>query len=255
MQRNATLTVAGVSEPSSTVALGAGDAQGRRAGARFRRRPAGPRRMCGLLPAAPDISSWAAQPLLALLLPARRNTPTSPNARSHRCSCCCCCCCCVPYALAPQTCGSAATTSKSGTSAGSCCGPRPTGLATAASCSGSTSRCAALRRVSPLACRRSHRSVAVPRCAAQGDKKAKGSVKLIPGSFNLQCHDGKGKGDRDFPLTVLIEVPNRDPVRGTRSAQRPSFGPRRSLWSESAVGFSVLMAGAGSTTAAGASGH
>ena len=67
--------------------------------------------------------------------------------------------------------------------------------------------------------------VAVPRCASQGDKKAKGSIKLIPGSFNLQCHDGKGKGDRDFPLTVLIEVPNRDPVRSTRSAQSPSLAP------------------------------
>jgi len=47
----------------------------------------------------------------------------------------------------------------------------------------------------------------------QGDKKAKGSVKLIPGSFNLQSQHGQGKGDRDFPLTVLIEVPDRDSVR------------------------------------------
>ncbi len=46
----------------------------------------------------------------------------------------------------------------------------------------------------------------------QGDKKAKGSIKLIPGSFNLQCQHGQSKGDRDFPLTVLIEVPDRDSV-------------------------------------------
>ena len=54
--------------------------------------------------------------------------------------------------------------------------------------------------------------------AAQGDKKLRGTVKLVPGSFNIQCTEApaakkKKKGDRDFPLTVLIEVPNRDPVR------------------------------------------
>ena len=54
--------------------------------------------------------------------------------------------------------------------------------------------------------------------AAQGDKKLRGTVKLVPGSFNIQCTEApaakkKKKGERDFPLTVLIEVPNRDPVR------------------------------------------
>ena len=43
-------------------------------------------------------------------------------------------------------------------------------------------------------------------------------MKLVPGSFNIQCTEApaakkKKKGERDFPLTVLIEVPNRDPVR------------------------------------------
>ena len=58
-----------------------------------------------------------------------------------------------------------------------------------------------------------------------GDKKAKGTVKLVPGSFNLQCHDGSmGKGDRDFPLTVLIEVPNRDPVRLATDNERETRG-------------------------------
>ena len=52
----------------------------------------------------------------------------------------------------------------------------------------------------------------------QGDKKLRGTVKLVPGSFNIQCTEApaakkKKKGERDFPLTVLIEVPNRDPVR------------------------------------------
>lgn len=51
----------------------------------------------------------------------------------------------------------------------------------------------------------------------QGDKKAKGSIKLIPGSFNLQSQHGQGKADRDFPLTVLIEVPDRDSVRMHKS--------------------------------------
>lgn len=45
------------------------------------------------------------------------------------------------------------------------------------------------------------------------EKKLKGSVKLVPGAFNVHTEDGRSKKERDFSLTMLIEVPDRDLVR------------------------------------------
>ena len=91
------------------------------------------------------------------------------------------------------------------------------------------------------------------RCA--GRQEGKGQRQAHPGLLQPTVPRRQGEGRPRLPA----HRPHRgaEPRPGTRHAQRaaPFFGPRRSLWSESAAGFSVLMAGAGSTTAAGAPGH
>ena len=48
--------------------------------------------------------------------------------------------------------------------------------------------------------------------AAPGDPKAKGMVKLVPGAFNAQTASGHSKKERNFPLTMVLEMPDRERV-------------------------------------------
>ena len=57
--------------------------------------------------------------------------------------------------------------------------------------------------------------------AQPGDSKAKGMAQLVPGSFNIVTQDGqRHRKERNFPLTMVLELPDREPVKLAAANER-----------------------------------